>query len=128
MIHIYICLAMIRLSSARFAKDSFTDVCDLRGESGPCQARIIRYYYNPEEDKCKVFLYGGCEGNENNFKDMKECSKTCIGPKRCNDEPTMTGPCRDLVVAYTYRRDANSCRRFAYGGCEKNQEFLHLFS
>ena len=48
---------------------------------GPCLAEIPRFYYDKCEDKCKLFLYGGCEGNGNNFESMTECEKKCGGKK-----------------------------------------------
>ncbi|KAF7248459.1 Fused toxin protein [Varanus komodoensis] len=28
--------------------------------------------------KCERFIYGGCDGNKNNFKTLKECRQTCV--------------------------------------------------
>nr|QIQ54707.1 capsule gland specific secretory protein [Reishia bronni] len=53
------------------------DTCDLPKVVGPCKARIPRYYYDSNKKKCLLFFYGGCEGNDNNFKTPKDCQKTC---------------------------------------------------
>merc|ERR1712038_543640 len=45
--------------------------------TGRCRAAFIRYYYNPQENACKEFIYGGCGSNENNFNEMGHCMKTC---------------------------------------------------
>ena len=51
------------------------DPCSLPSETGPCRAGIPRFYFSGDE--CKEFLYGGCEGNENNFKSLEECQQKC---------------------------------------------------
>lgn len=42
---------------------------------GPCRAIMPRFYFNG--DKCESFIYGGCEGNGNNFKTIEECQQRC---------------------------------------------------
>uniref|UniRef100_A0A183AWH9 BPTI/Kunitz inhibitor domain-containing protein n=1 Tax=Echinostoma caproni TaxID=27848 RepID=A0A183AWH9_9TREM len=44
--------------------------------AGPCGANILRYWYNPETNRCEVFLYGGCEANGNHFGSFTECVQT----------------------------------------------------
>ena len=36
--------------------------CDLTQESGPCEAAIEKYFFDPEDQVCKPFIWGGCEG------------------------------------------------------------------
>ncbi len=45
---------------------------------GPCRARLPRYYFNSVTQKCKLFYYGGCGGNENNFMSKQFCEKKCV--------------------------------------------------
>ena len=52
-------------------------ICQLPPEKGPCKAGIPRYYFDPAVGECKVFLYGGCQGNENNFKTIEACEAKC---------------------------------------------------
>ncbi|CAH3151641.1 unnamed protein product, partial [Pocillopora meandrina] len=51
--------------------------CCLPKFTGPCRAAFIRYYYDKVTKKCKMFTFGGCMNNGNNFKTLEECQKTC---------------------------------------------------
>ena len=62
---------------AACTKMACPDVCSLPPETGPCRAAFPRYYYDPSTQQCKHFIYGGCQGNENNFKTFEECEKRC---------------------------------------------------
>ena len=33
----------------------------------------LRFYFDPSSGTCRQFYYGGCEGNKNNFKTIREC-------------------------------------------------------
>ncbi len=52
-------------------------LCLLPADTGPCDAVIPRYFYNVETGLCEQFIYGGCEGNANNFATPEECEATC---------------------------------------------------
>jgi hypothetical protein len=39
---------------------------------------MSRYYYDVHTGKCKLFYYGGCQGNGNNFMDERDCIDTCV--------------------------------------------------
>jgi hypothetical protein len=47
------------------------------GEAGLCRASILRYTFNVTRGFCEEFIYGGCQGNENNFETMTECRSEC---------------------------------------------------
>ena len=55
----------------------FSDVCVLPAESGPCEAAIRRWFYNPRSRQCRRFTYGGCEGNGHNFGSRAACEARC---------------------------------------------------
>ncbi|KFD56213.1 hypothetical protein M514_02991 [Trichuris suis] len=54
-------------------------ICHQPKDRGPCHRAMLRWYYDPKHNICRVFLYGGCEGNSNNFETEKQCDQTC-GP------------------------------------------------
>ena len=52
-------------------------MCDHPSETGPCEAAMQKYYYDSDAGYCKTFIYGGCEGNENNFDTAEQCVEAC---------------------------------------------------
>ena len=58
--------------------DSQEASCNLPPEKGRCMAIIPRYYYNPRSHSCERFIYGGCQGNANNFETVDECKRSCM--------------------------------------------------
>lgn len=63
--------------STPFAQDSQISPCDQVKESGPCFDVNIRWAYNPTSGKCHEFIYGGCNGNSNQFTTAQECMNIC---------------------------------------------------
>ena len=49
-------------------------LCTLPLVKGPCRARKTRFYYDQRTNQCRMFIYGGCRGNGNNFKTKKRCN------------------------------------------------------
>nr|AIX87608.1 Kunitz-type carboxypeptidase inhibitor Kci-1 [Androctonus bicolor] len=56
--------------------------CTLPPETGRCKANIFRYFYNQSAAECQTFIYGGCEGNSNNFETKPDCCRHC-SPGNC---------------------------------------------
>ncbi|XP_077908199.1 kunitz-type protease inhibitor 3 [Ictidomys tridecemlineatus] len=52
-------------------------ICNLPLEKGSCRAGLFRWYYKMEENQCVPFLYGGCEGNDNRFREKILCEEAC---------------------------------------------------
>lgn len=52
-------------------------MCDLTFLTGPCRGYFSRYGYDTSQKKCVTFIYGGCQGNGNNFKSEEECIAKC---------------------------------------------------
>ncbi|KAL8578130.1 hypothetical protein ACOMHN_055449 [Nucella lapillus] len=103
--------------------------CLLSPERGPCKSTLARFYYNPETEKCEVFIYGGCDGNANRFDTEARCSAACIPspeescPASPVDEcqlPSDRGRCKGFVPQFYYDKEKGKCRLFVYGGCGGN--------
>ncbi|EPB80770.1 Kunitz/Bovine pancreatic trypsin inhibitor domain protein [Ancylostoma ceylanicum] len=73
-----------------------TGACYKEPKTGPCRASLPRFFYNKTSRTCEKFIYGGCEGNENNFEDEKECK------------------------SYYFNMKTGECKPFVYGGCGGN--------
>ena len=58
------------------------DICTLPKQTGPCKARYRRFYYDNISGQCKEFIYGGCQGNANNFETINKCETKCKGIRR----------------------------------------------
>ena len=54
-----------------------TDDCLAPVDIGPCRASVVRWYFDPEDNSCKDFIFGGCDGNTNNFATKDKCERTC---------------------------------------------------
>uniref|UniRef100_A0A8D0PHY0 Pancreatic trypsin inhibitor n=1 Tax=Sus scrofa TaxID=9823 RepID=A0A8D0PHY0_PIG len=53
------------------------DVCSLPKKTGPCLAYLPRWWYDKEKKVCSRFIYGGCQGNNNNFQSENVCKDIC---------------------------------------------------
>ena len=50
----------------------------MKPDPGPCKAHYEMWYYDPEWKECEVFIYGGCDGNYNNFYTKEDCEYACM--------------------------------------------------
>lgn len=54
------------------------NTCDMPQDAGPCRGYMVRWFWDKEADRCDRFVYGGCQGNANNFETLEECeSEMC---------------------------------------------------
>mmetsp|Transcript_1152 Transcript_1152/g.3394 ORF Transcript_1152/g.3394 Transcript_1152/m.3394 type:complete len:143 (-) Transcript_1152:239-667(-) len=65
--------------------DPVAPMCELPPETGMCRAFFQRWYFDPASRSCSMFVYGGCGGNENNFRTQAECDVTCGADPRKTD-------------------------------------------
>jgi len=103
------------IEKSEHVDDENADKCTLPPVVGMCRASIHRWHFDAKEKRCKVFLYGGCGGNKNNFATEEECENQC----KCHLEKE-TGNCRGLFYKWHYNKATESCQEFVYGGCGGN--------
>ncbi|XP_057400687.1 kunitz-type protease inhibitor 1 isoform X4 [Balaenoptera acutorostrata] len=123
------------------------EYCLASSKVGRCRGSFPRWYYNPTEQICKSFVYGGCLGNKNNYLREEECKLACRnvqGPSverhhpdtrgfdklqrihfptdkgHCVDLPD-TGLCLESIPRWYYNPFTERCARFTYGGCYGNK-------
>lgn len=86
--------------------------CNQSIQVGPCDAAFSRFAFDTSSGQCVPFLYGGCEGNSNNFETLSECQTTCGvevapgGPQGCGTRGAAA--CSDAQVCDFAN---NSCGR-----------------
>ncbi|XP_031572438.1 peptidyl-glycine alpha-amidating monooxygenase-like [Actinia tenebrosa] len=73
-------------------KETLPERCTYSSETGPCRAAIQRWYYDINKRRCMHFIYGGCQGNENNFKSVKDCQDTCASKGHSNQSKHFSRP------------------------------------
>lgn len=55
------------------------DVCGLPKQPGMCMGYFQKWFYSTKTGECEFFIYGGCQGNANNFDSEEECKEACSG-------------------------------------------------
>ncbi|KAM8774822.1 eppin-like [Rhynchonycteris naso] len=53
------------------------DLCSFPKDPGPCMASFHRWWYNKANNTCSIFIFGGCQGNNNNFHSKAWCESAC---------------------------------------------------
>jgi len=53
--------------------------CSLSPDPGPCEALMPSWFFNSTAGVCAVFMYGGCDGNNNRFISYDDCQASCHG-------------------------------------------------
>lgn len=64
-------------SSETVTSSSIPSFCLLEPEMGPCEAAMNRWFYDSVQGECSTFMYGGCDGNQNNFQNKMSCENMC---------------------------------------------------
>jgi hypothetical protein len=91
--------------------------CSLPADVGPCDATIPRWYHDYVTAQCESFVWGGCDGNANNFETKQECQAACTNP--C-DQPAVMGECTAALRRWYYNDLSGHCDTFTWGGCGGN--------
>jgi len=101
------------------------DICSLQPVTGPCKAAFPRWFYDTKTGKCSQFIYGGCDGNRNNFRTKEECEK------KCDSEKTAEYTCfralqKSLGLEILAHDESVSIRKNNYlPQCDKDGYFSH---
>ncbi|CAO2577776.1 BPTI/Kunitz domain-containing protein (Fragment) [Lemmus lemmus] len=87
-------------------------------------AYFPRWFYNKENSTCQLFIYGGCQGNNNNFQSQSLCQNVCQKKSEswrhiCSLPPD-AGPCLAYLPRWWYNKETEVCTQFIYGGCQGN--------
>uniref|UniRef100_A0A8C1F9V0 Amyloid-beta A4 protein n=1 Tax=Cyprinus carpio carpio TaxID=630221 RepID=A0A8C1F9V0_CYPCA len=75
---------------------STSAVCWAPPRSGPCHAKLSRWYFVAQTGRCAPFMFGGCGGNRNNFESEEYCLAVCSSSVL----PTMAPSPADAVDRY----------------------------
>lgn len=70
-------IMIIRLFFYRTLLLCFVGKCSLPNSRGPCGGNLRKWYFDINMQKCLPFGYGGCQGNDNRFDTMDECTEAC---------------------------------------------------
>ena len=98
--------------------------------TGRCRGYFRRWFYDSQTKACQEFVYGGCEGNPNNFETQTACEDKCSRPTKTESPvtgtavcslPRSSGNCNGYNIVWYYDLDLQRCRRFIYTGCGGNE-------
>lgn len=90
---------------------------------GVCRAFIPTWFFEYKSAHCKIFIYGGCGGNDNNFRTEKKCQEVCL-PRRhrklvCSLKPNGgRGPL--ICRRWYFNENFGTCSHFPEGQCARN--------
>ncbi|XP_049526663.1 BPTI/Kunitz domain-containing protein-like [Dermacentor silvarum] len=101
------------------AHNEFT--CSDPPDKGPCNESHTRYYFDPQNKTCQEFVYGGCQGNVNNYETHDDCRVNCqLRPRPFCYLPKKRGLCFSNHQRYFYNATSELCELFYYSGCVGN--------
>uniref|UniRef100_V5GH78 Putative bpti/kunitz family of serine protease inhibitor n=1 Tax=Ixodes ricinus TaxID=34613 RepID=V5GH78_IXORI len=74
---LFLLCSLLFLKMIVVTKAQKNELCSQPPLRGPCSASLQRFFYDPPAGRCRLFIYGGCEGNLNRFRTLEECRRTC---------------------------------------------------
>ncbi|XP_039249098.2 BPTI/Kunitz domain-containing protein-like [Styela clava] len=117
-------IVVVVLASA-YSIEYHEDKCTSKPNPGACKAFLRRFYYDPKEGKCKVFIFGGCGGNRNRFETKIDCEEACNPDILCRF-PLDHGEGDAFFRDYYYDEEKDDCFEFLYYGFKGNTN--HFFT
>ena len=72
-------ITKMTITTNRGIESRYVYKCSLPQKVGPCKARVPRFYFDQDTNRCTVYDWGGCDANGNNFDSLQQCRKDCRG-------------------------------------------------
>jgi hypothetical protein len=91
--------------------------CELEPDAGPCEAAIVRYYYDNNSQDCQTFIWGGCQGNSNRYSSYELCIEACGSTCQL---PADQGPCAAAIERWHFDQSLGYCTTFIWVDCGGN--------
>ena len=82
-------------------------ICSLPLKQGNCKAFKPRFYYNSQSQKCEKFIFGGCQGNENNFPTFRDCVKKCAEEQPSSSQSSSRSSLASVLSSQTAIENPN---------------------
>jgi hypothetical protein len=90
--------------------------CRQPADPGPCKAAVPRWYHDATTGRCERFVWGGCAGNDNNFRTLAECERSCGA---CSDSLCEAGQVCQLYRDPACLEKKKRCERICGEGCDE---------
>ncbi|XP_041650599.1 papilin-like [Cheilinus undulatus] len=110
------CIRNCSANSEKLYPMDETEACHLKKAPGGCNGQYLRYYYDAVYNKCKKFLWTGCDGNGNRFPDHETCNATCAGTHDFCRLPQDEGTGHSFIFSVSYDAANDRCIPFLYKG------------
>ena len=79
LLHLAVIIRQYFLENTDDIRGDRNPICNLPKVPGECKALLPRFYYDQAKGRCHIFIYGGCNGNENQFRTPMACMEECGG-------------------------------------------------
>ncbi|EYC21631.1 hypothetical protein Y032_0019g3934 [Ancylostoma ceylanicum] len=126
-------LLILLLIAASHAQEQLSNPrCNLMMDRGTCVQFTIQWYYDRWDHRCRRFHYGGCEGNENRFSTLEECSAACnYSPPSNRDrcfQPHDPGDCDNDIERWFFDMNKKQCVCSWWTGCGGNSNLFYSYN
>ncbi|PIC27111.1 hypothetical protein B9Z55_019468 [Caenorhabditis nigoni] len=107
--------------------------CNHWPDRGTCELEFqVKWYYDRYDHRCRRFFYGGCEGNENRFNSLEECSSQCHYEEPTNRDrcfqPHDPGHCHSDIERWFFDQDKKQCVCSWWSGCGGNSNIYYSYN